>query len=68
MGEEFEKKWREVTSGLDPRTLEQNQAFSAIREMFENLLLAGFTEKQALRFLAYGMFQDPEEESGGTSE
>lgn len=68
MGEDFEKKWREVTSGLDPRTLEMNQAFGAIREMFENLLAADFTEKQALRFLAYGMFQTPEEGPGATDE
>jgi len=68
MGKDFEEKWREVTQGLDPRTMELNQALSYLHEMFKNLLAAGFTEKQALRLLAYGMFQNPEEEPGETSD
>jgi len=63
--EEFESQWREVTSGLDPRTMEGAAAFAELRTIFQNLLRAGFTEKQAIRLLAYGMFQMPEEEPEG---
>lgn len=65
--DEFEEQWRLATEGLDPRTIEQEAGFGELHAMFKNLLRSGFTEKQALRILAYGLFQMPEEEPGDST-
>lgn len=65
---EFERKWRELTDALERQANADGESFDTvwkpIHEVYLDAQAGGFTKDEALRLIAYGMFQRtiPDEE------
>lgn len=57
MNEKQEQEWNQILSDLG--ATERSEMGIAMHSLFEQLMAGGFTEHQALRIIAYGMFHQP---------